>query len=100
MPRTGPLAKNFILDDAERLYDGHLKGPESIASRAKNEVFVSLHNGDIARVWGTDFDKSEIVTKIGPGCGKYIVVFENVKYIYINFKYIDIHISKYFPSIK
>ncbi|KAB7502672.1 Adipocyte plasma membrane-associated protein, partial [Armadillidium nasatum] len=67
-PREGPLAKNYILDSAERMYEGELICPESMASRAVNELFVSLHNGSIARVWGHDFEKVKIVATIGPGC--------------------------------
>ncbi|MCL4129430.1 UNVERIFIED_CONTAM: hypothetical protein GTU68_063179 [Idotea baltica] len=50
------------------MYEGYLISPESIASRAKNELFVSLHNGNIVRVFGNDFEKTEVVANLGPGC--------------------------------
>lgn len=79
LPREGPLAKNNILNDAEQMYKGHLIGPESIASKEKNEIFVSLANGDIVRVWGEDFEKSKVVGNLGPGgCGKFLIELFNI----------------------
>ncbi|XP_068218150.1 adipocyte plasma membrane-associated protein-like [Palaemon carinicauda] len=68
LPFDGPLAKNDILNDAGRILDGKINGPESIASRDRYELFTSLHNGKILRVWGKNFDHFQVITTIGPGC--------------------------------
>ncbi|KAK7082339.1 hypothetical protein SK128_004053 [Halocaridina rubra] len=68
LPFDGPLAKNEILNNAERILDGKIIGPESVASRRSDEIFVSLHNGKILRLWGKNFDHFQTVTTIGPGC--------------------------------
>lgn len=68
LPLEGGLAKNTKLNNVERILDGKITGPESIASRADDEIFVSLHGGKILRLWGPRFDHLKIVTSIGPGC--------------------------------
>ncbi|KAK8750353.1 hypothetical protein OTU49_014787 [Cherax quadricarinatus] len=68
LPLEGPLAKNNKLDAADRIMDGKIVGPESIASRDPEEIFVSLHGGKILRIWGPKFDHFKIVASIGPGC--------------------------------
>uniref|UniRef100_A0A0P4WRE4 Strictosidine synthase conserved region domain-containing protein n=1 Tax=Scylla olivacea TaxID=85551 RepID=A0A0P4WRE4_SCYOL len=68
LPLEGGLARNTKLNNAERILDGRITGPESIASRADDEIFVSLHGGKILRLWGPRFDHFKIVTSIGPGC--------------------------------
>lgn len=69
MPLEGALARNTKLNSVERILDGRIIGPESIASRGDEEIFVSLHGGKILRLWGPRFDHLKIVTSIGPGCG-------------------------------
>ncbi|XP_064087293.1 adipocyte plasma membrane-associated protein Hemomucin-like [Macrobrachium nipponense] len=68
LPFEGPLAKNDLLNDAGRILDGKITGPESVASRDRYELFTSLHNGKILRVWGKNFDHFQTVATIGPGC--------------------------------
>lgn len=68
LPFEGPLAKNDRLNNAERILDGKINGPESIASRRSDEIFVSLHNGKILRLWGKNFDHFQSIATIGPGC--------------------------------
>ncbi|XP_045617948.1 adipocyte plasma membrane-associated protein Hemomucin [Procambarus clarkii] len=68
LPLEGPLAKNNELDAADRILDGKIVGPESIASRDPEEIFVSLHGGKILRIWGPRFDHFKTVAAIGPGC--------------------------------
>ena len=65
----GPLAPNDLLNDAGRILDGKITGPESVASRDRHELFTSLHNGKILRIWGKKFDHFKTVATIGPGCG-------------------------------
>ncbi|KAK3858418.1 hypothetical protein Pcinc_035392 [Petrolisthes cinctipes] len=68
LPLEGALAKNNILDRVERVLDGQIVGPESIASRQPNEIFTSLHGGNILRIWGPSYEHSKVVTSIGLGC--------------------------------
>ncbi|XP_063599967.1 adipocyte plasma membrane-associated protein Hemomucin-like isoform X2 [Penaeus indicus] len=67
-PLEGPLEPNDILDAGERILDGKIVGPESVASKSDDEIFVSLHGGKILRIWGKRFDHFKIITSIGPGC--------------------------------
>ncbi|KAK4312704.1 hypothetical protein Pmani_015889 [Petrolisthes manimaculis] len=64
----GALARNNILDRVERVLEGQIVGPESIASRRPQEIFVSLHGGNILRIWGRDYDNFKIIASIGPDC--------------------------------
>lgn len=75
LPLEGALAKNNILDDVERVLDGKIVGPESIASRKPEEIFVSLHGGKILRIWGPRYDHFKVVASIGPGCGEDLLYF-------------------------
>ncbi|KAG0694579.1 Adipocyte plasma membrane-associated protein [Chionoecetes opilio] len=68
LPLEGGLARNTKLNAIERILDGKISGPESIASRKEEEIFVSLHGGKILQLWGPRFDHLKIVTSIGPGC--------------------------------
>ncbi|ROT67715.1 Adipocyte plasma membrane-associated protein [Penaeus vannamei] len=67
-PLEGRLEPNDILDASERILDGKIVGPESVASKSDDEIFVSLHGGKILRIWGKQFDHFKIITSIGPGC--------------------------------
>ncbi|XP_042878013.1 adipocyte plasma membrane-associated protein-like [Penaeus japonicus] len=67
-PLEGPLEPNNIIDSGERILDGKIVGPESVASKSDDEIFVSLHGGKILRIWGKRFDHFKIITSIGPGC--------------------------------
>ncbi|XP_037799477.1 adipocyte plasma membrane-associated protein-like [Penaeus monodon] len=67
-PLEGRLEPNDILDAGERILDGKIVGPESVASKSDDEIFVSLHGGKILRIWGKRFDHFKIITSIGPGC--------------------------------
>lgn len=70
-PLEGRLEPNDILDAGERILDGKIVGPESVASKSDDEIFVSLHGGKILRIWGKRFDHFKIITSIGPGCGEW-----------------------------
>lgn len=70
LPLEGPLARNNILDAGDRILDGKITGPESIASRGPEEIFVGVQGGKIIRIWGPRFNHYKVVTSIGPGCGK------------------------------
>ncbi|XP_015518729.2 adipocyte plasma membrane-associated protein [Neodiprion lecontei] len=48
---TDALKLNNRLDDAEILFEGKLKGPESFTSR-NGELFTTLHGGDIVKIIG------------------------------------------------
>ena len=64
------MSLNDKLDKAERMLNDVIVGPESIASKSNDEIFVSLHGGKILRIWGDHFDHYQLVASIGPGCGK------------------------------
>ncbi|KAK4327177.1 hypothetical protein Pmani_002347 [Petrolisthes manimaculis] len=68
LPLEGALARNNILDRVERVLDGQIVGPESIASRQPHEIFVGVEGGKILRIWGQEYDNFEIVSSIGPEC--------------------------------
>ena len=70
LPFEGPLAINSKLDKAERIFSGRVNGPESIASRKDEELFISLHGGKIMKIWGKRYDHFKIIASIGPGCGE------------------------------
>ena len=59
------------MDEGIRTFEGRLNGPESIASRKADELFVSLHGGKIMKIFGKKFDQIKMITSIGPGCGMY-----------------------------
>lgn len=64
------MARNKKLNSVERILDGKIRGPESVAARGTEEIFVSLHGGKILKLWGPRFDHFKIVASIGPGCGR------------------------------
>ncbi|XP_050738951.1 adipocyte plasma membrane-associated protein Hemomucin-like isoform X2 [Eriocheir sinensis] len=68
LPLEGALAGNKKLNNVQRILDGKIVGPESIAARGTEEIFVSLHGGKILRLWGPRFDHFKSVASIGPGC--------------------------------
>jgi len=70
LPRTGVLAPNNILDGAKRLFEGRIVGPESVAWRRTDELFVGLHDGTIQRIYGNNFDQISKVTLMGEKCDK------------------------------
>ncbi|KAK3864707.1 hypothetical protein Pcinc_029625 [Petrolisthes cinctipes] len=68
LPLEGALAKNNKLDRVERILEGQIVGPESLASRQPNEIFINLHGGKIVRIWGPSYEHSKVVTAIAPEC--------------------------------
>ncbi|CAL4122050.1 unnamed protein product, partial [Meganyctiphanes norvegica] len=67
-PLTGALEPNGELDSAQRLLEGKFTGPESIAWKTHDEIFLSIHGGTIIKVFGQNFDRIARVTRIGPTC--------------------------------
>ncbi|CAL4156078.1 unnamed protein product, partial [Meganyctiphanes norvegica] len=68
LPRTGSLAPNNVLDGGRRLFEGKVIGPESVAVRGTNEIFVGVHDGTIQKIYGEDFDQIVQVTQTGEKC--------------------------------
>ena len=84
LAREGAFAPNTLLDGAVRLFENTFTGPESVASRGRdNEIFVSMHGGSIVRVFGSEFQHYKEVAKIGPGCSK-------TTYTLITFNYFNV----------
>lgn len=65
---SGVLAPNNILDGAKRLFEGKIVGPESVAWRKTDELFVGISDGTIQRIYGNNFDQISTVTQIGVNC--------------------------------
>ncbi|XP_055322327.1 adipocyte plasma membrane-associated protein Hemomucin [Sitodiplosis mosellana] len=61
---TGPLEVNNLLDNAERLFEGQVHGPETLLKRG-NEIFTSIHGGEVIKI--TD-DHITHVAKFGKPC--------------------------------
>ncbi|CAL4065313.1 unnamed protein product, partial [Meganyctiphanes norvegica] len=68
LPLSGFLAPNNILDQADRLFEGKIVGPESIAWRKTDELFVGLDDGTIQRIYGDNFNYISKVTQMGEKC--------------------------------
>ncbi|CAH0400532.1 unnamed protein product [Chilo suppressalis] len=64
-PRTGPLAPNGALDNAEKLYIDKVLGPEAY-QMYKGEIYTSLATGEIVKL--TPGGHVTFVTKIGQPC--------------------------------
>lgn len=64
LPLKGPLALNNKLNNAERLFENEIKGPEGLAMY-KNELYTTLHNGYVVKLVN---DKLVPVVKFGQDC--------------------------------
>ncbi|KAG8233760.1 hypothetical protein J437_LFUL003831 [Ladona fulva] len=64
MALEGPLAPNRVLDKGEHLFEGKIKGPESIAIFG-GEIYTGIHGGEIIKISN---DKYEPVVKLGKTC--------------------------------
>lgn len=60
----GPLELNNHLDNAERLLDGRVYGPEALIVR-KNEIFTTIHGGEVIKITK---DHITHVAKFGQPC--------------------------------
>lgn len=56
-----------MLDNAERLFEGQVHGPETILKRG-NEFYTTIHGGEVIKITG---DHITHVAKFGKPCGKY-----------------------------
>lgn len=65
----GALEQNFYLDQAERLLNGQIYGPECLISR-HDEIYTGLHGGEIIKITNNNVSH---ITKIGLPCGNYCV---------------------------
>ena len=66
----GPLLPNNVLDGAQRLLEDQVFGPEGLATRGTNELFMSTVGGHIMKLSGKNMDKLEKVVTIGVPCGE------------------------------
>lgn len=67
----GGLEPNNHLDNAERLFEGKLYGPEALLVRGK-EIFTTVHGGEVVRITGQHITH---VAKFGKPCGELLVGF-------------------------
>lgn len=74
MPLTGALAPNTLLDNAERLFVGRLRGPECLRQRG-NDLFVS-QLGELVKINGQHITH---VARFGKPCGKSVCLNDPVK---------------------
>lgn len=56
-----------MLDNAERLFEGQLHGPETLLIR-NNEIYTTIHGGEVIKITG---DHITHVAKFGKPCGKF-----------------------------
>ncbi|CAO1334200.1 unnamed protein product [Diamesa tonsa] len=61
---TGALELNNHLNNAERLFEGVLPGPEHLLARGKS-IYASLHNGNVVRI---DGDHVTHIAQFGKPC--------------------------------
>lgn len=64
---TGPLEVNNLLDNAERLFEGEVHGPECLLKRG-DEIYTSILGGEVIKISG---DHITHVAKFGKPCGKF-----------------------------
>lgn len=64
-PLEGALALNSRLNNAERLFEGDIHGPEALEVHNK-QLYTSLHGGYVVRI---EDDKVKPVVKFGQDCG-------------------------------
>lgn len=62
----GVLALNTVLNNAEKLFEGEIKGPEAFTV-LDGELYTTLHGGYVAKVYE---DQIIPVVKFGQPCGK------------------------------
>lgn len=70
-PREGPLAPNEALNNAQKLYNGKLLGPEAF-QLYDGEVYTSLATGEIVKL--SPGGHVTFVTKVGQPCSKYFFI--------------------------
>lgn len=63
---AGPLEVNNLLDNAERLFEGQVHGPECLLKRG-DEIYTSIVGGEVIKMNG---DHITHVAKFGKPCGK------------------------------
>lgn len=62
---TGPLEVNNLLDNAERLFEGQVHGPETLI-RHGDDIYTTIHGGEVIKISG---DHITHVAKFGKPCG-------------------------------
>ncbi|XP_031618331.1 adipocyte plasma membrane-associated protein [Contarinia nasturtii] len=65
---TGPLEVNNLLDNAERLLEGRVHGPETLLMR-NNEIYTTVHGGQVIKING---DHITHVAKFGKPCEGFV----------------------------
>lgn len=66
---TGPLEINNLLDNAEHLFEGQIRGPECLLKR-DNEIYASTAGGEVIKITG---DHITHVAKFGKPCGNSLI---------------------------
>jgi adipocyte plasma membrane-associated protein len=61
---TGALEVNNHMDNAERILEGKVEGPECLIARGSS-IYASLHNGNVVRI---DGDHVTFIAKFGKPC--------------------------------
>lgn len=69
LPLKGALAVNDKLNNAERLFENEIKGPEGLAIY-NNELYTTLHNGYVVKLVN---GKLVPIIKFGQDCGEKIL---------------------------
>lgn len=67
----GPLEINNLLDNAERLFEGRIYGPEHLLARG-DDIFTTIHGGEVIKING---DHITHVAKFGEPCGLFFFLF-------------------------
>jgi hypothetical protein len=62
---TGAFEINNHLDNAERIFEGELTGPEHLLPAGGNSFYASLHNGNVVKIDGKHIT---FVAKFGKPC--------------------------------
>lgn len=72
---VGPYAENSLINNAEHLHSGLLKGPETLVV-LNNILYTGIHGGDVVRVADKDILP---VTKFGADCGKHNLSIKKIR---------------------
>jgi len=80
MEMTGALAPNTVLNGAEKLFEGKIKGPEGLAT-ANGTLYTSTRGGDIIKIVG---DKMVPIANIGHKCGMLIYKYYDKVFKFLN----------------
>lgn len=71
----GPLEVNNLLDNAERLFEGQVQGPECLLKKG-DEIYTSIIGGEVVKISG---DHITHFAKFGKPCGKFNRSFQAIE---------------------